>query len=297
MLKILVMFTGGTIASTLSAGIIDTDNNKPYELIEKYKVIDDSITFETSEPYFILSENLSGEHITKLVKSVKDAATKDYDGIIVTHGTDTLHYSASALDIALGKTNIPVVLVSSNYPLEDNKANGFDNFRGAVEFIKKQIGGVFVSYKNSGEALKIYTPEKMLDYDCYSDALRSIDREISKNHIDLDVNLPKKSRVLRLKVYSGMNYPSLDEYKCVVIDTYHSGTLKTDDGEFCEFVNSAEKLNIPVVLTGVSGGNIYKSAEILIKNKNIVISSYSPIYTYMKCWILSESELSISENL
>lgn len=76
MLKILVMFTGGTIASTLSAGIIDTDNNKPYELIEKYKVIDDSITFETSEPYFILSENLSGEHITKLVKSVKDAATR-----------------------------------------------------------------------------------------------------------------------------------------------------------------------------------------------------------------------------
>ena len=73
MLKILVMFTGGTIASTLSAGIIDTDNNKPYELIEKYKVIDDSITFETSEPYFILSENLSGERITKLVKSVKDA--------------------------------------------------------------------------------------------------------------------------------------------------------------------------------------------------------------------------------
>ncbi len=294
MIKILVIFTGGTIASSLYDGVIDTNIEMPYKLIEKYKAVDDSVFFETDEPYFILSENLSGEHLTKLCSCVKNDISKDYDGIIVTHGTDTLQYSASALDIALGKINIPVVLVSSNYPLDDERANGFRNFCGAVDFIKRQASGVFVSYKNNGEELKIHTPEKLLDYDCFSDVLRSIDREISKKHLDLDVNLSEKSPVLRLKVHPGMRFPSLDGYKCVIIDTYHSGTLKTDDSEFSEFV---KKAYIPVVLTGVSDGNIYKSAENLKTTENIVVSTYSPIYTYIKCWILIENGLNIKENL
>lgn len=313
MKRILVIFTGGTIASTLNNGIIDTDSSKPYELIEKYKTVDDSVLFETCEPYFILSENLSGEHISKLFACVKDALTKGYDGIIVTHGTDTLQYSASALDIALGKIQIPVLLVSSNYPLDEAQANGFYNFSGAVKFINQDRGkGVFVCYKNKNETTKFHSPENLLDYDCYSDTLRSIDNNIygefrkcgrfyhnkefcfNENYLKInDLSLSERSPVLRLKVYPGMNYPSVDGYKCVIVDTYHSGTLKTDDMEFEKFVENVE---IPIVLTGVSDGNIYKSVENISLHKNIVMSTYSPIYTYMKCWILIENGLNINEN-
>ena len=317
MKKISVIFTGGTISTLACDGIMDLEQSKKFELIEKYKKTDKNIEFETEKPYFILSENLSGEHFAKLYVCVKKALETDCDGIIITHGTDTLQYSASAIDVMLGKPNKPIVFVSSNYPLQNQKANGFDNFVGAARFIKQiNDGGVFVSYKNSGENLKIHTAENLLEHNCYSDELKSINNnfygEFSENNVFSknpcfnenkkytsfeNVKISKKSPVLRLKCCPGMDYPSIDGKKCVVIETYHSGTLKTDDGEFFEFVYKAESLNIPIVLTGLSNGDIYESAKSIAENKNIIMSKYSPIYTYIKCWILAENGLDIKANL
>lgn len=301
MKRILVIFTGGTISSSSNEGIIDINKDKKYELIKKYNAIDNSIIFETDEPYFILSENLSGGHILNLYLCVKQALMDDYDGIIVTHGTDTLQYSASALDILLGKINIPVMLVSSNHPIDDMHSNGFDNFCAAIEFIKhKAIGGVFIPYKNSGEGedLKIHTAEKLLDYDCGSDKLRSMkfDRLITKKYLNTDkLIINDKSSVLRIKAYPGMVYPSLDGIKCVMIEPYHSGTVKTDDGEFFEFIKNAEKQDKAIVFTGVTDGSIYKSAEKLKTFNNIVFSAYAPDYTYVLCWILTDNGIAIKD--
>lgn len=299
-MKVLVVFTGGTICSTLQNGIIDVDNKKPYTLLEKYKAINDSIQFDTIEPYFILSENLSADHILKLYNCVKDNLSKDYDAIIVVHGTDTLHYSASALKIMLGEIDIPVLFVSSNFPLEDSRANGFDNFCGAIDYVNQKIApSVYVVYKNSGEEVALHSPEKLLDYDAFDDKLRCIKKEIiDKNNIDLnELELNNNSRILRLKSSVGMNFPILNDEKCVIIETYHSGTLKTDDNKFFEFVNNAKIKGIPVVLTGVSDGNIYNSAKNFEEFDNLVMSTYSPIYTYVKCWILSDNNLDIKTYL
>ena len=59
------------------------------------------------------------------------------DGIILTHGSDTIQYTAALLSYVL-KPEIPVMIVCSNYVLEDEKANGFDNFCAAVDFIKNK---------------------------------------------------------------------------------------------------------------------------------------------------------------
>ncbi len=299
-MKILVVFTGGTICSTLSNGVIDVDSKKPYTLLEKYKAVDSSVEFDSIEPYFILSENLSSEHILKLYNCVKENLDKDYDGIIVVHGTDTLQYSASALQIMLGELKIPVLFVSSNFPLDDSRANGFDNFCATVDYVNQNNqAGVFVVYKNNGEETKIHNPKNLLDYDAFSDKLRSIEKEINdKNLICLDdFNLSINSRILRLKSSVGMDYPELSDEKCVIIETYHSGTLKTDDDKFFNFVKYAESKKIPVVLTGVSNGDVYNSAKDFSVTNNIVMSTYSPIYTYMKCWILSSNNLDIIKNL
>ena len=128
--------------------------------------------------------------------------------------------------------------------------------------------------------------------------MRSIDSEISIKNTNLNLlNLGKKSSVLHLKVYPGMVYPTLENEKCVVIDTYHSGTLKTDDNEFFSFVKQAENKGITVVLTGVNQKHLYSSAKDLVKTSNVVLSPYAPIYTYIKIWFLVENDLNISENL
>ena len=56
----------------------------------------------------------------------------------------------------VGLSSAPVVLVSSNYPLDDVRANGLDNFCGAIDFLRQfpDAKGVYVANKNTGEALK-----------------------------------------------------------------------------------------------------------------------------------------------
>ena len=128
-MKLLFVFTGGTIGSSITGEYISTDKNKPYKLIETYKskfgFID---SYDITEPYSELSENNTGNTIKCLVSCVKKHINQVYDGIIVTHGTDTLQYSSAALAYSLGNIDIPVCFVSSNYPIEDSRANGIVSF-------------------------------------------------------------------------------------------------------------------------------------------------------------------------
>ena len=127
------------------------DAKGAYVILEKYRArygID--FEYETYEPYTELSENLSGEHIGALISAVHDRLSLGYDGIIVTHGTDTIQYSAAALSYALGLDTVPVCLVSANAPIESAESNGLINLRCAVEFIRLHGGrGVFSVYANA----------------------------------------------------------------------------------------------------------------------------------------------------
>lgn len=94
-MNILVIFTGGTISSSERGGYIGPDEQNNYRLINEYKKRSPEkcadISFSTSSPYYILSENLTGKHINLLADCIDKALSSDeYDGIIVTHGTDTL---------------------------------------------------------------------------------------------------------------------------------------------------------------------------------------------------------------
>ena len=138
-MKLLFIFTGGTIGSTLSGEYISTDNNKPYAILSAYnKKYGIDFKYDSIEPYTILSENGTGKELKLLAQAVLSNLNKNYDGIIITHGTDTLQYSASAISYSVGLNSIPVVFVSSNYPIENPIANGLENLKGGIEFIKNK---------------------------------------------------------------------------------------------------------------------------------------------------------------
>ena len=148
-MKILFVFTGGTIGSTQIGEVISTDRGKPYAIISAYaKKYGISFDYDTVEPYTELSENNTGEHIRLLAECVR-ARAHAYDGVIVTHGTDTLQYTAAALGYALGLDAPPVCVVAANRPIEREDSNGLDNLHGAISFIKNGGGkGAFVVYRN-----------------------------------------------------------------------------------------------------------------------------------------------------
>lgn len=192
------IFTGGTIGSHINnAGSISPDQNSPYKLTEMYRQFcgsknrkHEDITFINSEPYRILSENLSAEYILKLINAVDDALKNNPDGIIVTHGTDTLQYSAAILGLIFGGSSVPIILVSSDYVLEDKRANGLINYKYAIDFItgssaeaasrsnadyarRNKHSGVFVSYCNKGGKPTIHRATRLLPAVFFSADVRS----------------------------------------------------------------------------------------------------------------------------
>lgn len=297
-MKILIIYTGGTIGSRLKDNLISTDRKQNRELLDEIT----DVEFEETEPYFILSEQLNGKNLTALIKCVGENLSKDYDGIIVTHGTDTLQYSASALSLAYGQCKIPVVLVSSNYVLDDIRANGKDNFKYAVEFIKEGIGGVFVSYRNTGSKPEIHLGSQLLQQEIYSDDLKSLGgsfgyfeggsfvRLINDYNCDNigEYSFNEFSSVLWLNSYAGMKAVDTKGYKAVLLQGYHSGTLPTLSKEFISFCKNSE---VPIYFLGATDGDRYESTKLFKELGILVLKKLSPIYSYIKLWAIYDNQL------
>lgn len=197
-MNILVVLTGGTIASKTANGYIKPDKEQTPQLITLYREYEmrAGLSYKDNFSYAaalnILSENMDGAHLYVLIQTIKENLAA-YDGIIVAHGTDTLQYTAAGLTEVFTDIDKPVVLVSSNYILDDARANGFANFAAAVTFIRNRLGcGVFVSYQNNitrtrcpgNDAVKettddtapvyIHRGNALLPHTAYSDALYSL---------------------------------------------------------------------------------------------------------------------------
>lgn len=290
-MKLAIIYTGGTISSVPEDGFLSPADNTKNELL---KALDTDIEVESFQPYYILSEQLDGEYISKLIRCVGERLSGNFDGIIVTHGTDTLQYSAAALSIAFGASDIPIVLVSSNYILSDSRSNGLSNFKYALRFIRQKIGGVFVSYKNTGLPPEIFTADSLLPHNAYSDKLTALDGAFGyfkdekfyglknyKGNSEGAFTLSKKSNVLWIRTYAGMRYPETENYKAVLIESYHSGTLPTEDEEFISF---CKKSTVPIYLIGLDEGIRYKSTKMYKQLNIVVLEKISPIYAYIKLW-------------
>ena len=311
-MKILVIFTGGTIGSVASDGWISPNGQTKRELISRYEKLNgNDVEFVSISPYTILSENLSASEINLLVKSVLDNVNSGYDGIIVTHGTDTIHYSACALSYALGSDCIPVMLVSSNYPLSNPLANGHDNFSASVEFIKQKGGrGVFVAYRNGNSPTKFHNALSLICHREADDFLFSYNGydygELTNGKITLfDFALPvacglgkftlcANPNILVVNAYPGESYDyTLDNRNAVILRPYHSGTLNTASDCFKHFCNRASELNVPVFVVNATFGETYASSKEFSALNLIPVYSSTFASVYMRLWIA----ISRGENL
>ena len=316
-MKILVIFTGGTIGSVIEDSWISVNSDAKYKLIETYtkKYQDNETIFDTVSPYYILSENLSSGELTKLYKCINDNLSGDYHGIIVTHGTDTLQYTSSAMGLEFPEVRIPVVFVSSAYPLENPLENGSDNFESAVKFIKTQSGcGVFVSYKNGFEnKTNIHIATRLKAHAESSADIFSIDNNpyaFVDNDVVLNDKFYKSSsgksidfsefcscpEILMIESMPGNIYNyNLDTCNAVILSPYHSATLDVDNENFRRFCIDAKEKGIPVFLVNVPSGLRYESVKKLEELNIISLPYCSKIATYMKCWIAISAGVDVRE--
>ena len=153
-MKILIMMTGGTISTTANKnGHLTANGRNTVSFLANTFLSsgDYDVEFDYMHPLNILSENMTFPRLNVLLDAFKSIDPSAYGAIIVAHGTDTLAYTSSLLSLALaGWSKSPIFLVSSDHTLTDERANGHDNFKAAVELALDGFGaGVYVPYRNS----------------------------------------------------------------------------------------------------------------------------------------------------
>ena len=140
MRKICVILTGGTIGSARRGAFLDTDEKTGETLPERYRrKYGKDTAFDVCRPIDRLSENMTKKDLTTLADRLREKIGGGYDGIVITHGTDTLSFTAPLFSLLFCDVRLPVVFVSALYPLEDERSNGLDNFAAAVDFIGEII--------------------------------------------------------------------------------------------------------------------------------------------------------------
>ncbi len=307
-MKISVIFTGGTIGSTVEEGYISLDADS-HRLLHMYRENYDTtdLQFETESPFSILSENLSPEHALQLVQIVKNQAEMTYDAIILTHGTDTIQYTASLLEWMCADIKIPVFLVSGNLVLDDPESNGLINFHGAVTAARENAApGVYVSYRNTGGELCIHRASMLLPHRIFDDNLYSVrdkvyavvknERLIPMNHDFYELRVldglqmtcaRRIPKIAMLTIYPDMgdifaNTVLSEETDAVILTCYHSGTLPTEQASFLRFCTTAKNKNIPVYLCGICQEHGYSSTKKFDELSLIRMPWISPITLYTK---------------
>ncbi|MCD7728818.1 MAG: asparaginase [Clostridia bacterium] len=305
MKKISVIFTGGTIGSLKKGDSIQPDGGAAFLLLDMYKKRGGGdYDFEISQPLSVLSENMTDDYMALICRCIKQSLDGGADGVIVTHGTDTLQYTACAASYVLGLDCAPVVFVSSNYTLTDGRANGVDNFAAAVGFIEQRGGrGVFISYRNRGDAAtNIHRASRVLPYMPYDDRLFSLngvygdiywgqfiknpdysEKPDGQDAADIS-ELAEGGKVLMLNCAPGLYYPDdIPEGVCaVILDAYHSGTADTVSENIRRFARNAKNRGIPFYISCSWDGVEYQSVSAFGALGFKVMPAASPIAMYMK---------------
>ncbi|SFG63959.1 asparaginase [Lachnospiraceae bacterium C7] len=143
--KILLIATGGTIASKQTATGLTPQITKD-ELLDYIPVVRGFCDVDSVQVFNLDSSNVNPKHweiITKCVQENYD----NYDGFVITHGTDTMAYTAAALSYMIQNSNKPIVITGSQKPINlditDAKSNLTNSFLYAADSKSQGVQIVF----------------------------------------------------------------------------------------------------------------------------------------------------------
>ena len=145
-MKLMLLATGGTIACT------ETQNGLAPTLRaqEVLNAVRGNLPCEvTARDVFLMdSSNMQPEEWCALAKAI-DEALRECDGVVVTHGTDTMAYTAAALSFMLAGVGKPVLLTGSQLPLTHPLSDARQNLLTAFTAAMQGVSGVYVCFGNA----------------------------------------------------------------------------------------------------------------------------------------------------
>lgn len=267
--KIAILATGGTIAGSIDnaisttgykAGVVGVD-----VLINAVPEIKELAEISGEQIANIDSSNMTNEIQLKLAQRINALFKSGIDGIVVTHGTDTLEESAYFLSLTI-QSEKPVVLVGAMRPSTAISADGPKNLYNAVALAaNKNAKGVMVAMNDRIQSARGVVKTHTLNTDAFS----------SPNAGDLGYiidgkaffNAPLAAKKAPFDVSKLKELPQVD-----ILYTY------TNDGSAVAARALVESGAKGLVIAGSGAGSVHEAQkaalkELLAEGTNIAISS------------------------
>ena len=253
MRRILLIATGGTIASKESGhGLAPAISST--ELLGCVPQAADLCQVETLQLMNLDSTNVGPEHWLKISRCIQDHYDQ-YDGFVITHGTDTMAYTAAALSYLIQRSPKPIVLTGAQKSISltdtDARKNLLDSLRYAADPGSREVslvfnGRVILGTRARKERTKSYDAFSCVDYPDIAvirdgNLIRYLevpsygpnDRPTFFHHLE--------PNILLLTLISGMHGRILDkvmdDYAAVIFQSFGVGGLPGGgSGEFAQAI-------------------------------------------------------------
>lgn len=178
-----------------------------------------------------------GERINQAIMN------KECDAIVMTHETDTMAYTASALSFMLANVSIPIIICGSQLPLSHPLSDGIDNIRLAFyAALHEQLKGVFIAFNHKVMLGTRCVKVRTMGFDAFESVNIKPVATLDARGLTIHQNLlpqPKESfhfykdickDVFLLKLIPGMKPEILDilaqqNYRGIVIEAFGAGGI------------------------------------------------------------------------
>ena len=317
--NISIVSTGGTVSSVIDyrTGAVHPKFTAS-DLVKANPELLDYANYNVKALYNILSEDMKPEYWVKAGEEVANDISDGADGVVIAHGTDTMHYTAAALSFMI-KTPVPIIITgaqrSSDRPSSDANINLIDSVIGA----KSDIAEVCVcmhgslndqyTYLHKGTKVrKMHTSRRDTFRSINAQPIAKIEnRKVSINpeydyvkrgEQDLELNTSIEEKVGFIKSFPGISPDYIEYhidkgYKGIVIEGTGLGHVPND---LIDSFKRAQDENIPVIMTsqclyGRVNMNVYSTGRNILDAGVISALDMTPETTYVKlCWALGQSD-------
>jgi glutamyl-tRNA(Gln) amidotransferase subunit D len=324
--EVTLIMTGGTIISRVdyrTGGVAALE--KPEELLANVPELKNIVNIKNIlTPFRKASEDFNYKDWQKLAKLVARELNKRR-GVIIAHGTDTMHYTSAVLSFMLRNLSKPVVLVGSQRSSDRGSSDAAMNLICAAHAAISSIAEVGICMHGSTDDQYCYFTRGTKVRKMHStrrDAFRSINEPplariqpngkisiMNKNHKKRDdkkkvtVDIKFEPRIALVKTYPGsepeiLKFLVKKGYKGFVIEGTGMGHVPTDaDKSWIPVIKKLAKKGIPVVIAtqtiyGRVNTNVYTNLRILFHEAGAIpAEDMLPETAYVKLgWVLGHTK-------
>jgi len=300
-----LIICGGTISSSLDSktGAVKWVT-KPEDLFKFYPEIFDLCDIRIINPFMKSSENMSSYDWIKIAKQVVNSLNEDnVQGVIITHGTDFLHYTASALSFFVKNINKPVILTysqrSTDRASSDAELNLYCSAKAALSDIAEVmlVGHASSSddfcyalqgnkcrkmHSSSRDAFKPINCAPIAKiYKDKVEVLRSYNKKKSGKENKAELDAVFEGKVALLKFYPGQNPEILEHYakegyKGIVIEMSGLGHVLTEGKN--DWLPILKKIIEKGMIVCAAGQTIYGRLDPLVYSPGRELKKAGVIY-------------------